>query len=87
MRWIYVNLFELFLCDTGSGERKIRAQTRPRKKIGSRECKNKQLDPGNENYVNHFGQSSPETGSRKRKIRFQTRPGKGNGYGESKISN
>ena len=28
MSWNYVNLFELFLCDTGSGERKIRFQTR-----------------------------------------------------------
>lgn len=45
MSWNYVNLFELFLCDTGSGERKIRAQTRLRKKTGSRECENKQLDP------------------------------------------
>jgi hypothetical protein len=85
MSWNYVNLFELFLCDTGSGERKIRVQTRPRKKIGSRECKNKQLDPGNENYVNHFGQSSPENGSRERKIRFQTRPRKRTGSGERKI--
>lgn len=31
---------------TGSRERKIRAQTRPRKETGSRECENKQLDPG-----------------------------------------
>ena len=28
MSWNYVNLFELFLCDTGSGERKICSQTR-----------------------------------------------------------
>ena len=43
------------------------------------------LDPGNENYVNHFGQSSPDTGSGERKIRAQTRPRKKTGSGERKI--
>ena len=47
--------------------------------------KNKQLDPGNENYVNHFEQSGPENGSGKRKIRSQTRPRKKNGSGNVKI--
>ena len=48
--------------------------------------KNTQLDPGNGNYVNHFGESSPETGSRERKIRAQIRPRKKAGSGERKIS-
>lgn len=112
MSWNYVNLFELFLCDTGSGERKICSQTRGLKlckpfwtvKSGKRvwekkntlpdspkeenrvwRCENKQPDPGNKNYVNHFGQSNPETGSEERKIRSQTRSRKKNGFGEKKI--
>ena len=58
MSWNYVNLFELFLCDTGSGERKICSQTRGLKlcqpfwivKPGNRvwEKKNTRPDPPEE---------------------------------------
>ena len=81
----YVNYFGESSPESGSRERKICAQTRSRKKAGSRECENKQLDPENENYVNHFGQSSPESGSRERKIRAQTRLRKETGSGNGKI--
>ncbi len=57
----------------------------PKEEKGVWRWKNKQLDPGNENYVNYYGQSGPENGSRDKKIRFQTRPRKKNGLGERKI--
>ena len=44
----YVNHFGQSSPENGSRKRKIRFQTRPRKKTGSRECENKQLDPGME---------------------------------------
>jgi len=45
----------------------------PKEESRAWRCENKQPDPGNKNYVNHFGQSNPETGSGERKIRSQTR--------------
>lgn len=68
----------------GLGKEKYTPRPAQGRKTGL-ERKNKQLDPGNENYVNHFGESSPEKGSREKKIRFQTRPRKKNGLGERKI--
>ena len=69
----------------GLGKEKYTPRPAQGRKTGL-ERKNKQLDPGNENYVNHFGESSPEKGSREKKIRFQTRPRKKKGSGDGKIS-
>ena len=58
----------------GLGKEKYTPRPAQGRKTGL-ERKNKQLDPGNENYVNHFGESSPEKGSREKK--YASRPAQG----------